>query len=157
LLVASSPVLEHVNETVVRLPVPPSRGNFYEAGLSKRFFSALRVDLTHFRRDMTNFADDDLLLNTGVSFPIAFHDATIRGTEVKLDVPRSRAVSGSLSYAYMVGTGTLPITGGLLLGDDVDAALASHDRFPISQDQRHTLRGRVNWELSSRAWLAAAA
>src|SRR5262249_23612011 len=52
---------------------------------------------------------------------------------------------------------TLPITGGLLLGDDVDASLKSHEQFPISQDQRHTLRGRVTCELSSRAWLAVAA
>jgi hypothetical protein len=84
-------------ENVVRLRVRPSIGNFFEAGVSKRLFSKLRLDVTHFNRDMTNFADDDLLLNTGVSFPIAFDHAEIRGTEVKLDLPRWRALSGFVS------------------------------------------------------------
>jgi hypothetical protein len=55
----------------------------------------------------------------------------------------------------MRGTGFLPITGGLLLGDDASAA-SSSDSFPISQDQRHTLRGRITYLLSDRAWLAMA-
>jgi outer membrane receptor protein involved in Fe transport len=156
LLVASSPALDSVTENVVRLPVPPSIGNFFEVGLSKRLFSKARVDLTHFNRYMTNFADDDLLLNTGISFPIAFDRAEIQGTELKLDVPRWGSLSGFVSYAYMVGTGTLPISGGLLLGEDATTAIESRDRFPISQDQRHTLRTRVSYQVSPRAWLALA-
>jgi len=105
---------------------------------------------------MTNFADDDLLLNTGVSFPIAFRQAHVRGTEVKLELPAGRAVAGSLSYANMVGTGSLPVTGGLLLGEDATTDLTSTERFPISQDQRHTVRGRLNYQLSPRAWVAVA-
>ena len=65
----------------------PSRGNFYEAGISKALFGRVRVDASYFSRQMRDVADDDLLLNTGVSFPIAFARADIRGTEVKLDVP----------------------------------------------------------------------
>ena len=56
----------------------------------------------------------------------------------------------------MVRTGTLPITGGLLLGDDEESALSAIDRFPISQDQRYTVRARVSYELSPRAWVAVA-
>src|SRR5262245_7439129 len=156
LLLAGSSALESVNDDVLRLPVPPSLGNFFESGLSKRLFSTFRLDVAHFRREMTNFADDDLLLNTGVSFPIAFREADIRGTEVKLELPAGRAVAGSLSYANMVGTGSLPITGGLLLGEDATSALTATDRFPISQDQRHTLRGRLNYQMSRRAWVALA-
>jgi outer membrane receptor protein involved in Fe transport len=57
----------------------------------------------------------------------------------------------------MRGTGFLPVTGGLLLGDDAVSALASTNAFPISQDQRHTLRGRLTYQLSQRAWVAMAA
>jgi len=106
---------------------------------------------------MTNFADDDVLLNTGVSFPIAFARGEVYGTEVKLDVPHWGDWSGFVSYAYMRGTGYLPVTGGLLIGDDPATQLASSDSFPISQDQRHTSRGRVAYQLSKRAWLAMAA
>ena len=54
----------------------------------------------------------------------------------------------------MTGVGYLPITGGLLLGDD-DREGGS-DRFPISQDQRHTVRGRAGYDLTSRTWVALA-
>ncbi len=157
LLLASSPLLDSLNATVVRLPVRPSLGNFLEAGLSKRLLSVARVDVTEFSRRMANFADDDLLLNTGVSFPIAFNRAEIRGTEVKLEVPKWGRWSGFAGYTNMRGTGFLPITGGLLLGDDAPSALASTSSFPISQDQRHTMRGRLAYQLTDRAWLALAA
>ena len=156
LLLASSAAVDSLNNDVIRLPVPPSIGNFYEVGISKRLLGKLRVDATYFDREMTNFADDDVLLNTGVSFPIAFERARIRGTEVKIDLPRWRAMTSSVSYTNMVGVGMLPITGGLFLGDEAADSLASHDHFPISQDQRNTVRGRANYQLSSKAWVAAA-
>jgi outer membrane cobalamin receptor len=156
LLLASSPTLEGVDHEVVRLPVRPSLGQFFEAGFSKRLFSVARVDVTQYSRRMDNFADDDLLLNTGVSFPIAFDRAEIHGTELKLEVPRWGSWSGFVSYSHMHGTGFLPITGGLLIGDAA-SALTSAESFPISQDQRHTLRGRLTYQLSDRAWVAMAA
>ena len=157
LLLASSPAVETLNDKVVRLPVRPSVGDFYEAGFSKALFGAIRLDATYFVRAMTNFADDDLLLNTGVSFPIAFRRAEVRGTEVKLDMPHWKAVSGSVSYAHTRGVGDLPITGGLLLGDDATTLLTSTNQFPVSQDQRHTLRGRVSYQFAPTAWAALAA
>jgi outer membrane cobalamin receptor len=155
LLLASSPDLA-IGDDVIRLPVRPSRGDFVDVGVSKRLFGKVRLDVTHFTRRMNDFADDDVLLNTGVSFPLAFDRARISGTEVKVEIPRWRALSGFLSYANMTGTGYLPITGGLLLGDEVLEALTSTDQFPISQDQRHTLRGRATYQISPRAWVTLA-
>ena len=103
---------------------------------------------------MTNFADDDLLLNTGVSFPMAFRRARVEGTEVAISLPCVGHWWASASYSNMTGVGDLPITGGLLLGDD-DREGGS-DRFPISQDQRHTVRGRAGYDLTSRTWVALA-
>ena len=155
LLLASSPALDVLSDRVVRLPVLPSLGHFYEAGFSKRLFATTRLDVTHFKRVMTNFADDDLLLNTGVSFPIAFARADIEGTELKFDVPRWRRVSGFAGYTNMRGVGELPITGGLFLGRDEDV-LESTGEFRVSQDQRHTIRGRVSYDVSPRISASAA-
>jgi hypothetical protein len=154
LLLASSSALDRLGDDVVRLPVRPSRGNFYEAGVSKALFGLLRLDVAHFRRDTNDFADDDVLLNTGVSFPIAFRKARIDGTELKLELPRWGALSGFASYSRMHGVGYLPITGGLLIGDEASAALTATDRFPVSQDQRHGVRGRAAVQLAPRAWIA---
>jgi outer membrane cobalamin receptor len=156
LLLASSPGLDSLNDTVIRLPVQPSFGHFFEAGVSKRLFSKARVDVTQYARRMQNYADDDVLLNTGVSFPIAFDHAEIHGTELKLEVPRWGPWAGFVSYSYMRGTGFLPLTGGLLLGDEAASALTSTNAFPVSQDQRHTLRSRLAYQFSDRAWAAMA-
>jgi hypothetical protein len=103
---------------------------------------------------MNNFADDDLLLNTGVSFPIAFRRAEIYGVEVKLEVPRWGPLSGYLSYSNLLGRGYLPVTGGLFLGDESTSLLGSGTSFPITQDQRNTAHARFRYELTPRVWTA---
>ncbi len=157
LLLASAESVDSLNDEVVRLPVPPSRGHFYEAGLSKALAGGLRVDVAQFSRQMSDVGDDDLLLNTGVSFPIAFRHADIKGTEVKLGLSRWRGLSGFLSYSRLKAIGTLPVTGGLFLGEEGEEQLESRERFAITQDQRHTVRGRVAFQFAPAAWAAVAA
>ncbi|HET7697391.1 MAG TPA: TonB-dependent receptor [Vicinamibacterales bacterium] len=154
LLLASSAETADLSDEAVRLPVRPSRGHFVEAGLSKALRGRGRLDASYFMRRLDNFADDDLLLNTGVSFPMAFRRARINGAELKLEVREGARWSGSLAYAYMRATGEFPVTGGLLLEDD-DAGTEGQ-AFPISQDQRHTLRGRLRLALP-RSWIAVSA
>src|SRR6202140_1028047 len=72
LLLSSSAAVVALNPNVLRLPVKPSLGNYYEAGITKGFAGRVKLDVNYFRRYADNFADDDQLLNTGVSFPIAF-------------------------------------------------------------------------------------
>jgi hypothetical protein len=154
LLLASSEAVQALNPEVLRLPVPGSRGNFYEAGISKVLVGRIRIDSTYFSRQMDDVADDDLLLNTGVSFPIAFSHADIRGAELKLDVPGWKGVSGSFGYSHLRGFGDLPVTGGLFLGEEGSGLLQSHDRFPVTQDQRHTVRARVSYAHAPAGWIA---
>jgi outer membrane cobalamin receptor len=154
LLLASSADVEELGDHVVRLPVPPSRGHFLEGGVTKGIAGVARLGVTAYRRSTHDFADDDVLLNTGVSFPTTFAHATINGLEVKADIPRRGPFSGSLSYSLMHGTGELPITGGLFLDDDAAELLESQDSFAVTQDQRHTLQGRLTYEVTPRAWLA---
>lgn len=157
LLLASSPQLDSLNPTVVRLPVEPARGNYYEVGATKSFFGKVRLDANVFRRDFCNYSDDDVLLDTGVSFPIAFAKGRIKGEEVRLEVPHWGRFSGYLSYANQIGIGQGPITGGLFLGSDASNALTDNSQFPVSQDQRNTARARLRFEANRRAWLALGA
>ena len=153
LLLASSPQFDSVSSLVVRLPVRPSRGNYYEAGITKTLFGQLRIDANVFRRDFRNYSDDDVLLDTGVSFPIAFAQARIAGEEVRLEIPRWGRFSGYVSYANQSGIGSGPITGGLFLGSDT-AGLSDTSKFAVSQDQRNTLRARMRFQAQRRVWLA---
>ena len=156
ILLSSSKQIEALSEQFLRLPVPPSRGNYYEGGLSKGFSDAMRVDVNVYRRDVRNYADDDQLLNTGVSYPIAFDKSVIYGAEGKLELLHLGRLSGFVSYSYMVGNVWYPVTGGLFLGDDADAArtqLVGH--FPGSQDQRNTVRTRFEYKVAPRVWVAS--
>jgi hypothetical protein len=154
LLLAGSEAGETLSDEAVRLPVPTSRGHFLEVGLSARLARRVRVDVNHYLRDLNNFADDDLLLNTGVGIPIAFDHARIRGTEVTWTVPTWRTLSGTVSYSHMRGTGDLPLTGGLFLDDEAAVEPTSTARFALTQDQRHTIRGRATWQVRPTAWAA---
>jgi hypothetical protein len=152
---ASSRQLDALNPIVVRLPVRPSRGNYYEAGFSKALAGELRLDASVFRRDFRDFADDDVLLDTGVSFPIAFQSARIIGEELRVEVPHWGRFSGFLSYTNQSGIGEGPITGGLFLGTQALRQLGDASRFAISQDQRNTARVRVRYQAPWRIWFAA--
>jgi hypothetical protein len=157
LLLASSPLLDAISPSVLRLPVRPGRGNFYEVGVTKALFGKLRFDANIFRRDFRQYSDDDVLLDTGISFPIAFTKARILGEEIRMEVPQWGRFSGHLSYANQSGYGQGPITGGLFLGSDAANALTNASRFAVTQDQRNSLHARVRFQAPRRAWLAMGA
>jgi hypothetical protein len=157
LLLSSSTDVESIDPgNFLRLPVKPSQGNYYEAGLTKAFVGRIRLDANYFRRLVNNFADDDQIQNTTISFPISFRKAIIYGAEARLSVPDWRGFSGFLSYSYNVGNVWFPVTGGLFLGPDaLNEAMQLNGHFPNTQDQRNTVRGRVRYQVKPRFWLAA--
>jgi hypothetical protein len=158
ILLSSFPAVQSLNPEILRLPVEPSQGNYYEAGLTKGLFGQLRLDANYFRRHQNNYADDDQLLNTAVSFPIAFKSAIIYGAEGKIEVPEWKRVSGFASYSYIVGNAWFPVTGGLFLGDEaISATTQLTGHFPDSQDQRNTVRTRVHYQAAPWLWIAAGA
>ena len=155
LLLSSSSSVISLNPNVLRLPIQPSNGNYYEGGFTKAFAGRLRLEGNFYRRDFDNFADDDHLLNTGVSYPIAFKSAIIYGAEGKLQLVRLGNLSGFVSYSYMVGNSWFPVTGGLFLGENVTNAMTQlSGHFPVTQDQRNTVRTRFQYQAMRRLWLA---
>lgn len=156
LLLSSSKQVISLDPEVLRLPVKPSHGNYYEAGVTKGFFNNLRLDGNYYLRTFQDYADDNPLLDTSIAFPISFRKADIYGAEGKVEVPHWRQVSGFVSYSYMVGTAYLPVTGGLFLGVAATQALQqTSGRFWVSQDQRNTVRTRWIYHLPHQVWVAA--
>jgi hypothetical protein len=155
LLVSSSPAVTSLDSLVLRLPVEPARANYYEAGFGSAVAGHLRLTGNFFWRRYHNYPDDDLLLNTGVSFPITFALANIYGEEAKLEIPRWGKWSGYVSWTNERGNGYFPATGGLFLGDDAAQAIQQTSGvFPVSQEQRNAVRARMRYEVSSRLWVA---
>ena len=50
ILLSSSTAVMALSNDFLRLPVKPSEGNYYEAGLSKSFFGQFKLDANYFRR-----------------------------------------------------------------------------------------------------------
>jgi hypothetical protein len=155
LLSNSAEILSLDPTNFLRLPVLPSQGNYFEIGMSKSFWGKLKLDVNYYRRYVNNYADDDQISNTTISFPIAFRKSIIYGAEGKIYIPDWHGLSGLVSYSYMVGNAWYPVTGGLFLGDDASSATSqTTGHFPISQDQRNTVRGRIRYQVKPRFWLA---
>jgi hypothetical protein len=158
ILITSSQWINQLDPSVLHLPVQPSTGTYYEGGVTEAIAHRIVVDANVYRRDVRNYADDDQLLNTGVSYPIAFDKAVIYGAEGKISLVRAGKLSGYASYSYMVGNAWYPVTGGLFLGDDATAALTqTTGHFPDSQDQRNTLRTRFQYQIAPRIQIASGA
>lgn len=146
-----------LGDDVAQLPLRPSRGDYYELGATKELFKKAHVSANVFRRNLRNFADDDVLLNTGISFPIALSSARIYGAESQLILPQWGPVSAWVSYSYQVASAQLPAVGGLFLGEDASDELNSHSRTWVSQDQRHTIHGQVRYQPRTKFWMAVGA
>lgn len=154
LLLSTSPQAGTLNNEAAQLPVRPSRANYYELGAAKELFHKASISANVFRRDTRNFADDDNLLDTSVTFPIAINAAHIYGAESQFGLPTWGPFSAWLNYSYMVASAHLPVVGGLFLGDET-SQLNSNQRIWVSQDQRHTVHGQIRYQPWPRFWTAA--
>jgi hypothetical protein len=155
ILISSSGQVSPLNGNFLRIPVQPSSGNDWEIGAAKGFANRMRLDVTSYWRRARNAADDDQLLNTTVSYPIAFDRSSTYGAEGKLQVVAAGPVSGFVSYSYMVAKVWFPVTGGLFLGKDAADELSQSGHFAATQDQRNTLATRWEAKLGSRVTAAA--
>jgi hypothetical protein len=157
LLLSTSAKVRTLDSDVAQLTVHPSRANYYELGVTKEVFRQAHVSANVFGRNIRNFPDDDVLLDTGISFPVALSSANIYGAESQLAMPAWGAFSAWLNYSYMVGSARLPVVGGLFLGEDASDLLNSHARTWVSQDQRHTAHAQVRYQPWSRFWTSLGA
>jgi len=154
LLLAGSAAVDSLHPEVLRLPVRPSHANYFEVGITQALFSKLRMDGNVFYRNFRDFADDDVLLDTGISFPIAFSKARILGEEIRLAVTEWARFSGFLTYSNQSAIAQGPSSGGLFLGSDAVGILANNSKFAVTQDQRNTFRARVRAQATKRVWIA---
>lgn len=156
LLLSSGAAGLDIDDVEDAVAVPASRAHFFEVGLRKPFGNLVRLDVSHYWRTFRNYIDDDVFLNTGVSFPITFDTARIEGTEVRFEMPRWRGLSSFVSYSNMLGRASSPVTGGLFIeGGEAEELRDVVEHFAISQDQRNTVAAQIRFEPHRRVWLMA--
>ncbi len=155
LLLSSAAAGLGLEEIEGNIAVPTSRANFFEVGVRKPFADKFRLEAKHYWRSIAHAIDDDVFLNTGLSFPITFALARVEGTEVRLEAPRWGRVSAVASYSHMLGRTWSPVTGGLFVeGGEAEELRDGVTEFPITQDQRNTVAAVFQVDLSRRAWFS---
>ena len=157
ILLASSPDVVALNPQILRLPIEPSHGNYYEMGMTKGFGKSDSMPITIGATSTTSPTTTSCSTRPSRS-PSPFAKPTSMVQKGRSAIPNWGRFSGFVSYSYMVGSAYFPVTGGLFLGQDATNALTQlGGRFWVSQDQRNTVRARFRYQFKPWLWGAAGA
>jgi outer membrane cobalamin receptor len=132
--------------------VPPEKQSAYEFGVQQELFKHIRLDASHYIKQIENFSDKDQLLDTSIVFPVAIARGDVRGTELRLDLTPIHNIQGYISYANARATATTPIAGGLFLGQVNDELLIPGIQFPADHDVRNTGSFGATYTIHRDSW-----
>jgi hypothetical protein len=129
------------------------RHNSYNFGVQQGFGSALRLDLSYWKRKVVNAADQDQFFNTGIVFPLNFKGADLNGWNARLDGGPWNGLRGYLSLGHVHALYENPFVGGLFLDSGAIDTL-SGGSFVIDHDQDIQEQLGVFWDIPRSAfWL----
>ena len=146
LLLASSPEAASISPLSVIQgvtsvqPILPDKENVFEVGAQQLLSRYVRLNLTVYQKRITNFADKDQFIETGVIFPIAIASGRVTGEEIRIESTDIKGFHGSASWANSHAYGVTPITGGLFLGEDPLELQTSGVKFSADHDQRNSVQ-----------------
>lgn len=129
------------------------RHNSYNFGLQQGLGSALRLDLSYWKRKVVNAADQDQFFNTGIVFPLNFKGADLNGWNARIDGGPWNGLRGYLSIGHVHALYENPFVGGLFLDAGALDTL-SGGSFLIDHDQDLQEQLGVFWDVPrSGFWL----
>ncbi|HEX3554922.1 MAG TPA: TonB-dependent receptor [Thermoanaerobaculia bacterium] len=122
------------------------RHNSYNFGLQQGLGSALRLDLSYWKRKVVNAADQDQFFNTGIVFPLNFKGGDLNGWNARLDGGPWNGLRGYLSVGHIHALYINPFVGGLFLDTGALDTLAGGS-FLIDHDQDLQEQLGVFWDI----------
>jgi outer membrane receptor protein involved in Fe transport len=114
----------------------PERQWATELGVNHTFAPGVLLDVSYWRRRVTNVGDPNVLFGTTIMIPNAIARGKADGLDIRLELPRRRGTSGYVSYTNAHVKQYGPVTGGLFLEDEV-IEIADGTEFTPDHDQRH--------------------
>jgi outer membrane receptor protein involved in Fe transport len=133
----------------------PERQTAWEAAINQRLHRLARLDVSFWRRTMTNVADPNVFFGTTIIFPNSVAKGRAAGFDIRLEVPRRQGWSAYASYAHASVTQEGPITGGLFLEDEV-IEIGPGTEFTPDHDQRHVAAFGANFDDARTGWAVSA-
>ena len=131
------------------LPLKGERDEQYEVGVAIPV-QGWTIDLDHFRTNARNFFDHNVIGNSNIFIPLTIDTARIRGWEATVRSPRSQHARAHLAYSHQFIEGRGAVSGGLTAFEP-----PNDEFFFLDHDQRDTLTGGVDVEVSPGAWVSA--
>jgi outer membrane cobalamin receptor len=131
------------------LPLKGERDEQYEIGVAIPVHG-WAIDVDQVRTNATNFFDHDALGNSNIFIPLTIDTARIRGWEATVRSPRRGRAQVHVAYSHQFVEGRGAVSGGLTSFEP-----PSDDFFFLDHDQRDTLTGGVDAEVSRGTWVSA--
>ncbi len=132
---------------------PSERQKSYNFGLQQGLGSALRADLSYWKRDVDNAADQDQFFNTGIVFPLNFARGELSGWNARLDGGPWHGLRGYASLGHVHALYVNPFVGGLFLDAEALDSLQG-GAFLIDHDQDLQEQVGAFWDIpGSGFWL----
>src|SRR5262249_25112355 len=132
------------------------RHDAYTAGLQQGIGSNLRLDVSYWKRQVDNAADQDQFFNTGIVFPLNFKGGLVSpstlkgrapsGGSARLDFGPAAGVRGYLSGGPVRAIYAPPFVGGLFLDVGALDTLTSGP-FVIDHDQDLQEQLGLYWDI----------
>ena len=117
-----------------------------QQGLSKW----LRADVSYWKRQVKNAADQDQFFNTGIVFPLNFARGNLSGWNLRLDTAPWHGVRSYLSLGHVHAIYVPPLVGGLFINSSPLAI--SSGPFVIDHDQDLQEQLGIFWDIPASAF-----
>src|SRR5713101_6696017 len=131
------------------LPLEPGFRNQFNAGFQQKFGHWLVFDGDYFWKYTRNGYDFDVLFNTPITFPIAWHNSKISGFSVRASVPNFHGLTAFVVLSGVNSRFFDPQVGGL--GTD----LTTTGVFRIDHDQKFQQTTHVQYQpRQNYPWIA---
>ncbi len=106
----------------------------------------LRMDVSYWKRQVRNAADQDQFFNTGIVFPLNFARGQLHGWNVRFDTATWNGLHGYASLGHVRALYVPPFAGGLFLSSD-EVDVINQGPFVIDHDQAIQEQVGLYWDI----------
>jgi hypothetical protein len=132
------------------VPIDPGFRNQFNSGLQQTLGRFLLVDADYFWKYTHNAYDFSTLLNTTITFPIAWHNSKLDGVTGRVSTTNLRGFQAYWTFGHTRARYFPPETGGLTpQGASLGAGV-----FRIDHDQAFQSTGVFRYQHKNREWMA---
>ncbi|MFN2595590.1 MAG: hypothetical protein ABR563_00095 [Pyrinomonadaceae bacterium] len=111
-------------------PLKPGRRNQFDLGIQQGFGKLVVFDVDYFNKRTTNAYDFNVLFNTPITFPIAWHLSKIDGVAARVSLNNYHGLTASVTGGHTRARFFPPESGGLFFNSDLPTGV-----FRIDHDE----------------------